>query len=69
MSEKNLYEQYLKKTVNVGIPNYIHKDRLFFITGFVLDLDENYVILKIKDGMRKIPYSDIIEISVKKEFR
>jgi hypothetical protein len=66
VSEENLFEQYRGKLVNVGIPNFVRKDRLFFITGVVLSVDEKYITLKIKDGLRKIPFQDIIEISIKK---
>ena len=63
----NLYGNFLGKTVNVGIPNFVRKDRLFFVTGVVLDISDNFLTLKIKDGVRKIPINDVREISINQE--
>jgi hypothetical protein len=62
MNEGQMYEPFLGKPVDVGIPNFIHQGRLFLINGIVIDTKDGYVTLRIKDGFRKIPYSDIISI-------
>lgn len=67
MSVTDMYEDFLNKRVNIGIPNFVIPGRLFFITGDVLSVSDGYITLKIKDGLRKIPYSDVIQISLSKE--
>jgi hypothetical protein len=62
-----MYNEFLKKNVNVGIPNFVRPNRLFFITGTVVEVDKSYLTLRIKDGIRRIPLSDVIQISLSKE--
>jgi len=62
-----MFEEFLNKRVNIGVPNFLRPTRLFFITGDVLSVSEGYITLKIKDGLRKIPYSDVIQIIISKE--
>lgn len=59
-----LYADFLGKMVDVGIPNYNEIGRLFFFTGVILEISDEYIILKIKDGIRKIPVADIIALSL-----
>jgi hypothetical protein len=67
MSEgASLYEPYIGKFVEIGIPNYMDPNRLFIIPGTVLSVDDGYILLKIKDGFRKIPYDDVREIREKR---
>lgn len=62
-----MYNEFLNENVNVGIPNFTRPNRLFFITGTVIEIDESYLTLRIKDGIRRIPFSDVIQISLSKE--
>ena len=64
MSENATYNDFLGQFVNVGIPHYTRERRLFFITGLVTSVEDDFLILRIKDGIRKIPFSDIMEISI-----
>jgi len=64
MSENDTYNDFLGQVVNVGIPHYTVEHRLFFITGLVTGVKDGFLILKIKNGIRKIPFSDIMEISI-----
>ena len=67
MIVKKYCEPFLGKIVDIGIPHK-YLDRLFFITGELIDLKEDYLIIKKKDGVRQIQLKDIIEISLHKEF-
>jgi len=62
MNDGAMYEPFLGELVDIGIPNFMYQDRLFLIHGVVIDVKDGYVTLQIKDGYRKIPYSDIISI-------
>jgi len=67
MNVNEMYKDFLNKLVDIGIPNYTRPNRLFFVTGKVIEIDETYLTLRITDGLRKIPLSDIIQISLSKE--
>ena len=56
------YKDFLNKAVDIGIPHLYQEGRLFFISGIVIDIESDFLILKIKDGIRKISLSDIREI-------
>ena len=62
MSMNEVYKEFLNKKVDVGIPHLYKEGKLFFLTGFVFDVKDGALFLKIKDGFRKIPFDDIIEI-------
>ena len=64
MNVNEVYKDFLNKVVDIGIPHLYLEGRLFFITGTVIDVKDGFLTLKIKDGIRKIPFSDIIEIKV-----
>lgn len=62
MTEGERYLDFLGKNVDIGIPNFNNPNRLFLINGTVIDVNEDYLTLRIKDGYRKIPYSNIFHI-------
>jgi len=62
MSDKERFEVFRGKFVDIGIPNYQNPHRLFMMHGKVIEIDETYITLRIKDGFRKIPFNDVIEI-------
>lgn len=66
MIVKEYYKPFLGKIVNIGIPHH-YLDRLFFVTGEVLEVNDDYLILRKRDGIRQIELSDIIEISLNLE--
>ena len=66
MEINDFYKEFLGEIVNIGIPHYYKKNRLFYLTGLVINNKDDFLTLKIKDGMRKIPFTDIIEISINK---
>jgi len=63
---KEYCEPFLGKIVNIGIPHH-YLDRLFFITGEVIEVNDNYLILRKKDGIQQIELRDIIEINLNLE--
>jgi len=65
MSEGTIYDVFLGKNVDVGIPNFRDPSRLFIINGFVIEVKDGYVTLRIKGGFRKISFGDIISIQIK----
>ncbi len=60
----SIYSDFLNKKVDIAIPNFNREGCLFWITGYVIEVSENFLTLKIKGGIRKIPLSDVREISL-----
>jgi len=60
----NVFSKFLGKKVDLGIPNYNRSDRLFWLTGRLIEVDNDFLILKINNGVRKIPIDDVREISL-----
>jgi len=67
MNSTKLYEKFLGNTVNIGIPHLYQKRKLFYLTGLVIDIEGDFLVLKIKNGLRKIPFDDIMEIQLNLE--
>ncbi len=65
--DENIYENFIGRTVDIGITHLYEKHRLFYITGKVLSVENGYLTLKIRNGYRKISFCDIIEISRSKQ--
>jgi len=63
---KEYCEPFLGKIVNIGVPHH-YLDRLFFVTGELLEVNDDHLILRKKDGVRQIELTDIIEISLNLE--
>ncbi len=66
MIVKEYCEPFLGKIVNIGIPHH-YLDRLFFVTGKLLEVSDDYLIVRKKDGVQQIELRDIIEISLSKD--
>ncbi|GAG16106.1 unnamed protein product [marine sediment metagenome] len=66
MIVKEYCEPFLDKIVNIGVPHH-YLDRLFFITGKLLEVNDDHLILRKKDGIQQIQLKDIIEISLNQE--
>ena len=64
METDEMYKGFLNKAVDVGIPHIFEQGKLFFIKGIVIDVRDDFLVLKITDGIRKIPFADVIEIKV-----
>lgn len=66
MSLKEVYKVFLGKNVNVGTPNFFDPKKLFLITGYVIAVSEEYLILRNQKSVKKIALIDIsvIEINV-----
>jgi hypothetical protein len=62
MNLKDLYGDFILEIVNIGIPHYTEKNRLFYLTGLVIEIDSDFLTLKRNDGLKKIPFCDILEI-------
>ncbi len=63
MNKNTPYNDFLGKIVNIGVPHFHKEHRLFFITGLVTDVEDGFITLEIKEGIRRVPFSDIIEIT------
>jgi hypothetical protein len=62
MKAYEIYKGFLNKKVNIGIPHWFNQGKLFFFTGYVIEVNNEFLILKTSNGIRKISLSDIIEI-------
>ena len=62
VNERELYKGFLNKYVDIGIPHDFLEHRLFYMSGEVIDINDNLLVLQGKKGIRKIFLSDIIEI-------
>jgi len=63
VSVKTVYEQqFLGRRVDIGIPSFENSRKTFFITGTVLSVEEDYLLLETYKGIRRINFADIIEI-------
>ena len=66
MIVKEYCEPFLDKIVNIGVPHH-YLDRLFFVTGELLEINNDFLIIRKKDGVQQIELKDIIEISLNRE--
>ena len=64
MIVKEYCEPFLGKIVNISVPHY-YLDRLFFITGKVLQVNDEHLVIQLKDGVKQIQLDEIIEIKLK----
>lgn len=64
INEYNIYQDFLGKKVTIGIPHYHRAHRLFWITGLAQNVDEDFMTLLVKNGLKKIRLDSIIEISI-----
>lgn len=62
MNVREVYKDFLNQAVDIGIPHLYREGKLFFISGIVIDIEGDFLVLKIKDGIRRIPFGDIVEI-------
>ena len=58
--KKELLEEYYNKRVAVATENA--RGRYFWYYGVLSELTDEYLILKYKTGMKRIPLSDIANI-------
>jgi hypothetical protein len=63
----DIYKVYQDKKVCVGIPNWFDTTKLFYEVGTVLEVTNEYMVLRNDNGIRKIPLSDIMQIELYKE--
>jgi ferredoxin-fold anticodon binding domain-containing protein len=66
MIVKEYIEDFLGKIVDVGIP-HLYENRLFYHTGELLELTDDFLILKKKDGIKQLQLRDIAEINLNKD--
>jgi len=61
----NKFKKYIGKHVTVSTPYFSNKHRLCFITGVVLEVKNNHMLIKYnRNSLRRIALSDIINIRV-----
>ena len=63
----NLEEKFFNfkgKKVDVGLQHFF-EPRLFFYSGKLLDIIDGFLILEMKNGIKKIHVNDVIEIRSK----
>ena len=65
MIVKKYIEDFLGKIIDVGIP-HLYEERLFYFTGELLELTDEYLILKNNQGIKQIQLKSIVEISLHK---
>jgi len=66
MIVKEYCEPFLGEIVNIGIPHR-YLDRLFFVTGKLIEINDSNLIIKMKNGIKQIDLKDIVEINIKSE--
>lgn len=62
MFERDEILEFLHKTIDIGIPRFEDNDRLFYYTGVLTEVTQEYIKLKLWDGIKQIPINDVIEI-------
>ena len=59
-------EQFKGKYVAIGVDHIIDPNRLFFNFGTVISINDTFLVLKWKRGIKEILISDIREIRLDK---
>jgi hypothetical protein len=62
MSLKEIYGGYLGKIANIGIPHKFNFDQIFFLTGTVIEVNENFLLIQTKKELHRVNLSEIITI-------
>lgn len=62
MREKDLFLKFVNKRVSVGIPHYDLPEKLFYVHGYISELNDSFMIVQTNKGLRRIALTDIIEI-------
>ena len=62
-----IYKAYQDKKVCVGIPHWFNDTKLFFEIGNAIEVTNEHMILQTPNGIRKIPLSDIMQITLYRE--
>lgn len=60
--ERKYIEKFYKKDADIGIPDFKNKNRLFLHSGKIIELTDEMLILKQKNGYRQILLDKIVEI-------
>ena len=63
---RETYLKFLGKLVEIGLPHW-SKPRPFYITGIVVEVNEDYLVLDYEKGARQVKFEDIVDICVKEE--
>ena len=53
---------YLNKSVGIGLPHWVVPDKLFFYYGTIIEITDNFLLLKGKNGLKQIILQDINQI-------
>ena len=64
MIERQEIEGFLNQYVSVGIPHLVYENQLFFHTGQLTELTDEYVKIQTKSGLKLIPLDQIREIRI-----
>lgn len=60
--ERNDFLPYEGCYVDLGIPHYVIPDRLFYQKGMLEEILETEIKLRLENGVKIIPFSQIKEI-------
>lgn len=63
---RETYVKFLGELVEIGIPHW-SEPRPFYITGTVVEVNEEYLVLDYCKGARQIKFLDIVDIHIKEE--
>ena len=67
MRQEEIYRQHEGKTVDVGIPHYNNPNKLFFITGKLIEVNDQYILLETSKGIRRLSLVDILQFEPKED--
>ena len=56
------FEVFLYQTCDIGVPHLVMPGRLFFLKGIVIEVDDEFLRLKLENGFKLIRLSEIREI-------
>jgi len=60
--ERNECIKYLNRRIGVGVRHIIDNERLFFYYGHLIEVYDCELKLKLPNGIKIIPFSEIFEI-------
>ena len=60
--KKEYIKNYENKLVNIGVPHLVLDHRLFYHTGKIIEITNEYLTLKKNDSIKQIRLEDVIEI-------
>ena len=60
----NFLKKHNDKIIDIGVTHSVVPGRLFYQMGRILDLNQDFVLLETKKGLKKFEISEIQEVRV-----